>query len=161
MEKLRTLKNSVEEQSAVIEQIVEQIVGRYNRDLEALLSDVKVMLDKKGDLTDAELESITLKLPVYMYFSAGGLEMLGIEGDTAKAVKMSIYNQKYLLSEGTIQDKTKSAEIQTLNEAIIETAFIRAYKKLKIQIEMAEHIFSGVRKVLSKRIAESGLSNTV
>ncbi len=154
-ERLRTIKRQVEENSAVVEQIVEQIVTKYNRELHDLMAEVKQKLDAKNDLTDEELDNITLRLPIYMYFAAGGLEVLGIEGDAAKATKMAIFNQKYLLADGTIQDKTKTAEISTLNESVIETAFIRAYKQLKTQIDMAEHVFSGVKKVVSKRMQEN------
>jgi uncharacterized membrane protein len=160
-ERLRTLKNEVERNAQVIEGIVEQIVRRYNRDLEELVIEVKAMLDKKGNLTDEELELITVKLPVFMYFAAGGVEVLGVESDSAKALKLAAYNQKYLTSEGTIQDKTKEAELKTLDESIIDVAFSRAYKQLKTQLEMAEHIFSGVKKVLSKRLQEAGLTNSI
>jgi uncharacterized membrane protein len=158
-ERLRTLKNRIESDSAVIESIVEQIVTRYNRELDAFVIEVKQMLEKKNNLTDDELDYITLKLPVYMYFAAGGLEILGVECDTSKAHKTMTYNQKYLLADGTIQDKTKTAEIATLDETIIETAFSRAYKQLKANIDMAEHIFSGVKKVLSKRLQETSFNN--
>ena len=160
-EKLRTIKQQVEQSSVIVEQIVDQIVAKYNRDLDDLMIEVKGKLDLKNDLSDEELEAITLKLPVFMYFSAGGIETLGVECDTAKAVKASIFNKKYLDYEGTIQDKTKNAELLTLNEAIIEVAFQRAYKRLKVQLDMAEHVFSGVRKVLSKRIGETELSRRV
>jgi hypothetical protein len=161
MERLRTIKKQVEENAEIVESIVEQIVAKYNRDLEELMIEVKSKLDLKNELTDEELEQITLKLPVFMYFSAGGIEILGVECDSAKAVKLSVFNQKYLAYEGTIQDKTKQAELLTLNEHIIETAFARAYKQLKVQLEMAEHVFSGVRKVLQKRIDEASLSRRV
>lgn len=149
----------MESNSAVIDSIVSQILTKYKRELDELMVEVKGQLDKKNNLTDEELDLITLKLPVYMYFAAGGLEVLGIECDAAKAIKASIFNQKYLAADGTIQDKTKSAENATLDEAIIEVAFSRAYRQLKVQIEMSEHVFSGIRKVLSKRMQEAGLSS--
>ena len=158
-EKLRTLKSNVEQNSIVVEQIVEQIVSKYDRELEELLADMKQALEKKNDLSNEELDRITLKLPLLMYFASSGLEILGIECDTAKAQKSAIFNQKYLLADGTIQDKTKTAENSTIQEAIIEVAFTRAYKQLRLKLDMAEHIFSGVKKVLSKRIQESNLSN--
>lgn len=156
--KLRSIKNSVEENSKVIERIVDQIISRYARDLDLFVEEIKETLQNKNQLTDEELENITIKLPVFMYFAASGLEKLGIEGDNAKAYRLQIFNDAYLLAEGTIQDKTKVAELKTFSEHLIEVSFGRAYKKLRVQLDMAEHLFSGIKKVLSKRMQETELS---
>lgn len=156
--KVRTLKKRVEENSETLERVVESIISKYNRDLDRFIERMKSLLDRGDMLDDIELEKSILKIPVYMYWASGGLESLGIEGDTAKAHKLEVFNQAYIEVEGTIQDKTKHAELQTFPEYLIEVAYSRAYKKLKTQIEMAEHIFSGAKKVLSKRMMEMELT---
>lgn len=156
--RMRSVKIEVENNSKVIDRMVDQIVSKYNRDLNQFIQSVREQLDRKDLLSDEELENIAVKLPLFMYFAASGLESLGIEGDSAKAVKLDVFNQKYLKATGTIQDKTKAAELDTFNETFVEIAFNRAYKTLRIQLDMAEHLFSGIKKVLSKRMQEFELS---
>ena len=164
--KLRSIKRKVEDNAQELERLVEAIVKKYNRDLHQYMEDIKEKLDENEDkpLSDEVIENMCMKVPVFMYFAATGLETLGVEGDTAKSVKLEIFNDVYLSSKvgekSTIQDKTSYAELESQSEALVEIAFNRAYKKLKIQIEMAEHVFSGVKKVLSKRLAEMELNRT-
>lgn len=152
--RLRSIKNRVEDNSKSIERIVEAIVSKYNQELTAEVEKIKVMLDNKDTLEDTEIEHLVMRLPVYMYFANNGLETLGVESDMAKAVKSDIFNMKYLQAEGTIKDKEATANQQIVNEQFIEIAFQRAYKKLKGNLDMAEAVFSGAKKVLSRRMIE-------
>lgn len=162
-EKLRTLKRRVETNSKEVDRLVEMIVTKYNKDLDDFIRQMRDLVhdrDKRQrDLTDVEIEIMCLKIPLFMYFAASGLETLGVEGDSAKAVKLEVFNAKYLNYEGTIKDKEKYAELETMNEYVVEIAYTRAYKKLKTQIEMAEHLFSGAKKILSKRMLEIQIAN--
>lgn len=158
MEKLRPLKKKVEENSKVIDSLVDSIITKYSRDLHQFIENVKALIEeakqRNSEVSDVDLEHIVLEIPVYMYFASNGLETLGIEGDNAKAIRMEVLNEIYLEAKGTIQDKQKAAELQTMQEYLIEIAFTRAYKKLKTQVEMADKVFSGAKKVLSKRMLE-------
>lgn len=153
-EKVREVNRRVQKHAAILNQFVDSLVNRYLQDLSAYIDKVKVMIERDSDLTDIELEQMTLRIPVYLYYASGGLEKLGVEGESAKAVRMEVFNTIYVELRGTIQDKTKGAELATFPEYLVEVAFARAYKKLKLQIEMAEHIFTGVRRVLAKRITD-------
>jgi hypothetical protein len=152
--RIRTRKLVVEENSATVERIVESLVLKYSRDLDDYIRNIKKMLERRDNMSDDEIENAVLKVPVFLYFASSGLESLGIEGDNALAVKKQAFNDIYIETEGTIQDKTKTAELATFPEYLLEVAYNRAYKRLKTQIEMAEHVFSGLKKVLSKRMME-------
>lgn len=152
--KIRGIRNKVQENGDVMNRIVDSLVSKYNRDLHELIETLKENLKSPERIEDQELEEMVLKIPVYMYFGSTGLETLGIEGDSAKAIKMEVFNEAYMQAEGTINDKTSAAQNQTFSEHLVEVAFSRAYKKLKVQIEMAEHVYSGVKKVLQKRMDE-------
>lgn len=151
---LRSIKRRVEDNSKIIDDIVDTILAKYKRELDEFMDWVKTRLAQSDRLDDGELEAMTLRIPLLMYYASGGLETLGIEGDNAKAVRMELFNTLYTENEGTIPDKTKKAELGTMNEYLIEIAFTRAYKKLKVQLEMAEHVYSAAKKVFSKRILE-------
>lgn len=156
--KMRQVKAKVELNSVTLERLVQNIVLKYNRELTEEVDKVKALLDKKDTLTDSEVENLVMRIPVFMYYASSGLETLGIESDMAKAVKIEVYNNKYIDADGTIKDKEARATNQTFNEHMIEVAFARSYKMLKIQIEMAEAIFSGAKKVLSKRMMEMNMN---
>lgn len=152
--KMRSIRHRVEVTSQPINRIVDQIVAKYSSDLTDLIDRLKTELKRPDRISDGDLENLTLKIPAYLYFASSGLEALGVEGDNAKAVKMELFNELFTETNGTIEDKKKRAELGTFPEYLIEVAFTRAYKKLKTQIDMAEHVFSGVKKVLSKRMLE-------
>lgn len=152
--RLRSVRYKVQENSEVIEKIVLNITGKYSDDLDREVNKIKQLLESSDTLSDSEIEILVMRLPIYMYHAISGLEKLGVEGDMAKAVKLEVYNQNYLDSEGTIQDKTNQAELQTINEQMIEIAFTRSYRQLRSKIEQAEHVFSGAKKVLTKRMQD-------
>jgi hypothetical protein len=156
--RIRSIKHQVEEKSEVLNKIVDQIVGKYSKQLTEEVEKVKEQLDKRQALEDWEIENLVMRIPVYMYYAVEGVETLGIESDMAKAVKLEVYNMKYAQAEGTISDKTAEAQNAVIEESLIEVAFSRAYKKLKTQIEIAEHVFSGAKKVLSKRMQDTEIS---
>lgn len=152
--KMRSLKAEAEENAKRVNRLVDILVSKYNRDLEDLITVYKEKLASGRELTDKELENAVLKIPIFMYFTASGLETLGVEGDNAAAIRKAAFNQAYMKHTGTINDKTAAAEMETIPEALLEVAFTRAYKRLKTQVEMAAHIYSGFKKVLSKRMLE-------
>lgn len=151
---LEKVMGRVIDDSKIINEIVNKIEERYAKDLNDFMLKVEQLLKRERELTDGELEEIVLKIPVFLYFAVQGLETLGVESDMAKAVKEEIAAEVFLKAEGTIPDKTKTAEMATQKEHIIAAAFARAYRKLKMLIDKAELLFSGASKIHQKRITE-------
>ena len=151
---MKTIKYQIEENSVKIQKIVDQLVTEYNKQLDDFMNEILVMLGKKDELTNTEVEMMTLKIPVYMYFGVNGMENLGIQFDNAKAIKANRFNDEYINSSGTINDKTAYAENETIPEALMIICYERAYKKLKSKMGVAEQLCNSTRKVLQKRIAE-------
>lgn len=58
---------------------------------------------------------------------------------------------------GTVQEKKARVEQITEDKVLVEAIYRRAYNSLKVKLEMAEKIYSGLKKALSKRIAEVDL----
>lgn len=146
-------KVKVERESQALVQMVEALVSLYSSDLTQYVEQIKQRLGR-GEISITELEEMVMKLPVHLYFSVQGLDVLGVQGDQAKMMHMSVYNEAYQRSVGTIQDKTKAAELETMEEEYLEIAFARAYKRLRLQIDMAEHVFTGIRRALAVRVAD-------
>lgn len=157
--KVRSIKKKVEDNSKLIEQLVDKVVDKYSRELDDYVHSIKQLLDTtKDDLTDMDIEYMSIKVPLFMYFAANGMETIGIQCDNAKAIKMEKFNEIYMVQEGTIQDKTSVSENLTLNEHIVEVIYSRAYKKLKSRLDTAEQLCNSIRKVLQKRISEVEIS---
>lgn len=153
---MRRMKVQVEDESQAVNNLVDNLVNKFGKDLERAVDKVRDALLKHKDepITNEELEKFVMEVPVYMYYAIEGLEKLGIEGDNALALKKSAFNRSYIDTPGTIEDKTKQAELDTMTEYYVDIAYKRAYKKLKEKIAKAEHVYTGAKKVLDKRTHE-------
>lgn len=145
----------VKMRSVTMKDVVMRLEDDYVRDLAEFIEDMRLRLSGGHVLTDEELEDLVLKIPMYLFYAAGGLEMLGMEGDTAQATKKEVYNSLFLETKGTVEDKTKTAELGTFTEQFLDAAYGRAYKTLKLQIEMAEHLATSAKKIMSKRMLDT------
>jgi|GEM_PF-3993050 hypothetical protein len=152
-DKVKQLLNDLNVNSNRVNRLVGGIIGDYIEDLDNYLEEIREKV-KKGELSEQELELITIRLPTYIYFANERLEHLGVEGDVAGSMKNEAYDEKILKVEGTIPEKESQASLATLEEDIIEKAYKRAYKKLKSKIEKAENVYTGVKKIVDKRKAE-------
>lgn len=153
---MRKMRIQVEDESEAVNGLVDNLVNKYGKDLERSIDKIRNALRDSGDtpISNEELEKFVMEVPVYMYYAIEGLERLGIEGDNAVALKKEKFNRMYIMTSGTIEDKTKQAELDTLTEYYVETAYKRAYRKLKEKIAKAEHVYTGAKKVLDKRTHE-------
>lgn len=154
--RVRSVKRRTEEESVLIDQIVMNLVGKYSKELDEFISDVKAKLPS-DKLSNEEIEDLTLKIPIFMYFAVDGVEALGLQSDTAKGIRTEMFQEAFLKADGTIKDKEHTAGSATINEYIVEMAYARAYKKLKSKLDIAEQLCQASRKVLQKRISEINL----
>ena len=152
---VRKLQKRIDENSQLIESVVDKLVAQYCQGLDEYMSYIRNILnDREHPPTDEELDDFTLNLPVLLYFTGSAQETLGIKEDVAKAVKQEVYNEVYMATSGTIADKSAASELATQNEFITHTAYNRAYKKIKLRMDAASETLQSVKKVLSRRITE-------
>ena len=153
---MRLMRVQIEDESAAVNNLVDTLVNKYGRDLERAVDKVRDSLKRNDDqpVSNEELEKFVMEVPVYMYYAIEGLEKLGIEGDNAISLRKDKYNRSYIATPGTIEDKTKQSELDTMTESYVENAYKRAYKKLKEKIAKAENVYTGAKKVLDKRTHE-------
>ena len=153
--KVRKLQKRIDENSQLIESVVDKLVAQYCQGLDEYMNHIRNILnDREHPPTDEELDDFTLNLPVLLYFTGSAQETLGIKEDVAKAVKQEVYNEVYMTTSGTIADKSAASELATQNEFITHTAYNRAYKKIKLRMDAASETLQSVKKVLSRRITE-------
>ena len=158
---LQSHKEAVQDTSSLINELVDEVVKQYSGAFDQYIHEIlETKLKHSYDLTNHEIEEITLRIPLYLYLIATGLENLGVDGDVAKFKKQEVHNTAYMAIEGTIQDKTKYAELKSSKEQVIEIVYQRAYKKLKLKLDAAYAVHASVRKILTKRITELELSKS-
>lgn len=160
MENIDTIRTKIEDNSRQIDKIVFDIIDPYSKDLDKYVLFIKDCLkDGENPPTDAELDDFCLNLSTYIYFAGGMCEQLGIRDDIAKAVYKEMYHTVRSNQEkGTVADKDSLAELASQEEAIVSSAYTRAYKMLKSKVENAQELLSSCKKVLSRRISEQELT---
>ena len=130
--------------------MVDKIIGDEIKEMDKFLDSIK----EKDNFSDEELEKIILRLTLLMYYAVDRLESLGIKSDVSEINNNETYSRYYLQGEGTIPERDNQAELDSLEEELMEKAYYRAYKKLKGKIDAAEKVYRGVKKVMDKRKAE-------
>lgn len=152
---VKQLQERIEKNSLLIDEIVNQLVQDYCKSLDDYVKFIKrVLQDVKNPPTDLELDDFVMNLPVLLYFTGEGMESLGIREDTSKAVKMEKYNETYNKVKGTIADKTALAETESQAEFITNMAYSRAYKKIKLRLELGNELLQSIKKVITRRTSE-------
>ena len=159
MEKVEGIRNRVEEDSDLIDSVVQDIIRPYIKDLDKYVSFIRECLcDGENPPTTAELDDFVLNLAAYIYFASGACEQLGIRDDISKAIYKEMYHSKRSeVSHGTVADKDSIAELESMSEQITNIAYNRAYKTMKAKVENAQELLSSCKKVLSHRLQEMSL----
>ena len=160
LQKIADIQDKVEEHSKTINQLVEDTIKPYIKDLDKYVQFIRDCLkDGENPPTDAELDDFVLNLSTLIYWASGACEQLGIRDDISRAVYKEMYHSKRNeLSSGTVADKDSIAELESIQEQITNIVYNRAYKTMKAKIENAQELLSSAKKVLSHRMQEQELS---
>ena len=158
---VKNIKLHVEDNSKLIDNIVNDIIKPYSKDLDKYVEFIKECLsDGQNPPTDGELEDWCMNLSTYIYFAGGLCEQLGIRDDISKAVWKEIYHTKRNeLERGTVADKDSLAELASQQEQLTNICYNRAYRIMKAKVENAQELMSSCKKVLSRRLAEMELTH--
>lgn len=153
------LKLKIEDNSKILDNIVNDIISPYIKDLDNYVIFIRSCLkDGENPPTDYELEDFCMNLSAYIYFASGMCEQLGIRDDIAKAVYNEAYNTARDNKSGTVQDKNMLAELDTQQERIISVCYSRCYKTVKAKVESAQELLSSCKKILTRRMSEMELT---
>lgn len=158
-EAIGKILNKVDENSQIVDSMVDDIVTKYCKYLDELISEIKTNLyDNSHIITDQELDLYVMKLPCQMFYVGESQEVIGIRDDVSKAVKDDVYNRIHTSTSGTIADKNAQAELASQQEYIVNTVYARAYKKIKVRMEQAAEVLASIKKVISRRCIEMQLT---
>lgn len=160
VKKVQNIKLHVEDNSKVIDEIVNSIIQPYCKDLDKYVTFIRECLkDGENPPSDAELDDFCLNLSTYIYFASGMCEQLGIRDDISKAIYKEMYHSsRAKLDKGTVADKDSLAELEAQQELLTNICYSRAYKTMKAKVENAQELLSSCKKVLSHRLTEMELT---
>lgn len=161
-EMLSKLIKEVQEEATPVVKFSNQLVEAYVKDLDDAMRELTVIMDSIGessieDIPDSHIEYYCVKIPSLMYYAGQKVEELGMQADLASNSKKVALNDALLKVSGTVPEKKAQAEKLTEDKALVEAIYRRAYNSLKTKLEMAEKVYSGLKKSLSKRISEADL----
>lgn len=161
-ERLSKLIKEVQEESSPVVRLSNELIEDYSKDLDSVISELDIIMESIGensieDIPDSRIEYYCVKIPALMYFAGQRVEELGMQADLASNDKKTALNDALLKVSGTVPEKKAQAERLTEDKALVEAIYKRAYNSLKVKLEMAEKIYSGLKKALSKRISEADL----
>lgn len=161
-EVLSKLIKEVQEESTPVVKLSNQLIENYSKDLDSAISELDMIMESIGensieDIPDSQIEYYCVKIPALMYYAGQRVEELGMQADLASNAKKTAQNEAMLKVTGTVQEKKARVEQITEDKALVEAIYRRACNSLKVKLEMAEKIYSGLKKALSKRIAEVDL----
>ena len=156
-----TIQTKVEEHSTILNNIVNEIIDPYCKDLDRYVMFIRDCLkDGETPPTNDELDDFCMNLSTLIYFAGGMCEQLGIRDDISRAVYREVYNDaRSALSEGTIADKDSIAELQAQQEQITSVCYNRAYRIVKAKVEAAQELLASCKKVLTRRTQEWELTH--
>lgn len=160
LDKVKDIQLHVEDNSKVINDIVDSIIKPYSKDLDNYVEFIKECLaDGQKPPTDAELDDFCMNLSTYIYFAGGMVEQLGIRDDIAKAVyKETYHTARTEQDKGTVADKDSVAELNSQQELLTSICYTRAWKTMKSKVENAQELLQSCKKVLTRRMTEAELT---
>ena len=152
---LRKAEEDVNVNAQTIQAIVDRLVEKYCGPLDAFMVQVKPVLeDTKRPITDDELEAAMLKISSLCYFTGDAMENLGIRADMAESIRREAYHKARGTATGTVDDKNTVAEMASLRESMVKDAYDRAYRKIKLKLELGQNVYSALKRVMNKRCLE-------
>lgn len=160
MDKLDDIRSKVNLDASKIEEIVQDIINPYCSELDKYVDFIKSILkDGENPPTSMELDDFCMNLSVYIYYAGGMQEYLGIKDDIARAIYKEMYHtSRDNIEKGTVADKDSLAELASQQEALISMAYKRAYGIMKMKVAAAQEILGSIKKIISRRMAESELT---
>ena len=154
--KNQILNQTIQENSKVIEDIVYDIVKQYTSPLDSKMQICRDIFNSPDKITNQE--DLLAQLPSCLYFVTEGQEVIGIRESIAEMAKKEAFIIARERAIGTIQDKNTSAEGASIEEAINQIIYNRAYKMIKSKIDMAQEMINSLKRIFDARMADYQIS---
>lgn len=158
-DRMRDVSCKVDSLSKEVIEMADQIANDVCADLDDYMKGIdEILTNQEHPVSDYQLDDFALNLSSLLYLVSDAQENLGIKEDVSRAIQREVYNRVREKAQGTVADKDTAAELQCQEEAVTTIVYARAYKKVKLRVEAAAEMVNSVKKVMTRRIAEYGIS---
>ena len=155
---LREILSQDETNVELVKELVDSLTTSCCDRLDAYVDYVRNLMNDR-QLTNPELDDVVMTIPTLLYYVGTKQEELGIRHDVSKAGRNQVYNQIYTQISGTAGIEDASAKAELFNEDVILCVYARAYNIIKSKIDSATELLQSAKKVISRRMSETELSN--
>ena len=150
---------SVETDSALVQEMVEDILSESTQELDDYMSKVRTCFIDNVEISNEDLNKIILKLPTYVYYLQAYAQRLEMKKGLAIERAKNAYNEALLNAVGkTVGDKAAQAEIQTLQDRLVQLAYKSASAQIMKKIDSVMAILDSAKKVQNARLTEMKLT---
>lgn len=111
-----------------------------------------------NNLTDEQMYSAILELGFNLYNIANRFETIGIKSDVAKILLEYRQSDVKINMSGKKYDKETAAVMNSLLEQENVVIYNRAYKAMKMKIDIAMELINSLKKIVTDRIENKKLS---
>ncbi len=159
-DKIKAALQAVNTNSTYVENIVNDLVKKYTSELDEVLDNIKIILqDADNPPTNAELDSMALRIPVVLYFMTDAQELVGIYEDVSKAIKDDAYYNVHMQATGTMAEKQTQAQLAVMYETILNNTYSRVYKIIQQKTKAGYELLASIKRVMYNRSNDANLSN--
>ena len=154
------IMSNADSDSDYIQSLTDELVNSCCDKLDKYIDYVSnQMNDPDYELTPKQLDDIVMTIPTMLYYVGTQQERFGIKRDVSKTSRDLLYNKIYQDTSGTAGVKKSTAESQLFNEDMVVLVYKSAYETIKAKVSFAMEILQSAKKIISRRMAESELSN--
>ena len=169
--KLDECINNVNLDATVLNDLIQNIVLEYSKDLDIIMSNINKDILSDDCPAINTIEKYFMELSNHLYFMCETVEKLGVYDSLSKSRAQETYNSKFLehqrsnvgiagAKKPTVADSTATAENASIYEKTVNDMYSKAYKIIKNKVTAAETMISTLSKILSHRIQESQLTTS-
>lgn len=162
---LNNIINKIEEDSEILDNIVQDVIHRYTKELDEIMLNIKSEILEDSNPAINTIEKYFLELSSCLYFMCEKVEKLGVLDSMSKSNAQETYNNKYLQQlhnttnkKPTVAELTAVSESNSLYDRTVNDMYNKAYKIVKNKVSSAETMISTLSKILSHRVQESNLT---
>lgn len=146
-------------------EVYENLISASTKDLDEVMKEVYSKVVLADDYTIEDVQFLFTKLGNYVYFFGQKVENMGLESDVSEHSMKEVYNNAYndnlIGNDGkkrTANELSAIAEKASLNEAVLNDIYERAYRAIKFKVESAQSMVATLSKIYSKKMQEMQFS---
>lgn len=153
------IKKSVEDNSDSLNNVVDEIVGKYTKELDDYIANLKVIaFSDHPDMSNSEIHQSMMAIASSMYCLVPLMEKTFLKQSIANALTEEAYNTAYIGQEGgTVEFKKSMANSKIDKEKVITLVYKHASNRIKNTYNAADAVYSALKKVASAKVAEMQL----